>query len=171
MRTLFILITTLIISQYANCQLPKMTVKKMVDFSNHDFRSLKIISYVHDSTDCGEWGGHYEQILIYKELDGALSYYYERKPNNCNNVIGYRGRHPQIHEKHSGVFTKEKQKYVKTYINELIKFKFYNCGASNVSNSYEVKFENHACSYGFEIEDDGKRWEKYESFKNSIIKE
>ena len=64
MRTLFIFITTVIISQYVNCQVSNMTVKRMVDFSNYDFKTLKIISYVHDSTDCGEWGGHYEQILI-----------------------------------------------------------------------------------------------------------
>ncbi len=172
MRTLFIFITTVIISQYVNCQVSNMTVKRMVDFSNYDFKTLKIISYVHDSTDCGEWGGHYEQILIYKDIfSGVLSYSYERQPNKCNDIIGYRGRRPQIHEQFKGVLTKEKQKYVSAYIKELFKFRFDFSGISNASNSYEVKFSNRCYSSGFEIEDEGDCWNKYKSFRDSIIKE
>ena len=149
------------------------SIDSMINFKNYDnHTSLCIISYTHDSTDCGEWGGHSEQITI-RRFNGKLKINYIRKSSDCENVTKEKKSGSQI--EYSDTLTVIKQEYVKIYLKELLEHT-PNKGhpeykeISNAPNRYEVQFQNGFMTYSFKINDDDDSWKKYEPFRTKLIK-
>lgn len=146
------------------------SLRKMTSFESYTrANTLTFESYIHDSTDCGEWGGHRERIFIY-ETEGSLVAYYVRDSSNCSlpkkfKKNTYRGRR----EWHV-MLTKEKQKLVKSYLKKFYSYIPPEHLFSNASNSFEVSFTNGDFTNSYSVSDRGSRWKEYEAFRNELMK-
>jgi len=161
----------LMISISVNCQ----SIDSYINFKEYDkFNSLRIISYIHDSKDCGEWGGHKEQITIYKN-NGILWFHYKRNQSDCELSIELHRRKLEPQSECQDTLTAIKQELVSVYLNELVKH-VPNSGnvdfriISNAPNNYEVQYQNNCLTNSFNIQDEDTSWKKYERFRNEIIK-
>jgi hypothetical protein len=141
-----------------------------VDFDNFDeSTTLRLNSYFHDSTDCGEWGGHGETISIYKSKK-ELVISFNRKKSDCSNGMPfYKPLPDNIQLKFYGSLTKKKQKLVEDYIENLFKHKPDENMRSNAPDRYEVQLEIGFLTKGLEIDDNDNSWLNYETFRNDLI--
>ena len=170
-RKIIAAIVLLMVSLSGNCQ----SINSMMDFKKSDnLKIVRIISYIHDSTDCGEWGGHTEEITISKRND-ITWIHYTRKANDCDLSDATPKKKTKIQTEYDGALTKTKQECVKKYLRKLTKH-IPNKGrsdyrtVSNAPNIYEIKFQDLCLTYSFRINDEDNSWNRYELFRNQIIK-
>ena len=76
--TLVLLIICLI-----SCQGTKSELADFTNFDTFDEQNrFRIEAYIHDRSDCGEWSGHKEKIVVFKTGD-YWRLMYTRSPNDC----------------------------------------------------------------------------------------
>jgi hypothetical protein len=141
-----------------------------IDFDDFErSTNLRLNSYIHDSTDCGEWGGHNERISIYK-IDGQLEISFTREKSDCSEGMPFHKPLPNnIPLEFHGSLTKEKQEWVEDYIEKLFKHKPNENRQSNAPNRYEVQLETGFLTKVIKIDDHDNSWLGYETFRNKLI--
>ena len=146
------------------------TVKDFTSFENFDkLTTLKIISYIHDTLDCGEFGGHREYIIFTKS-NNQLYMNYEREKSDC--LLSFKNE-----KKYSSLIvfsykdsvTIDKEKDIISYIERLINHRPNKNSSSNAPNYYEVILTKDSFSLSFKISDKDNSWDEYESFRNRLI--
>lgn len=86
--------------------------------------------------DCGEWGGHAENIKVFRSVDGELTANYERDTLKCPNPT-FKARH--IVERKSTVVTKEKKAALAKFIAQLIGRTYHPEEVNHASDIYGVQ--------------------------------
>ena len=165
-------ITTFLLVCFITNSAKGQSVDSLIDFKKYNpGTSLRIESYIHDSTDCGEWGGHTETINIFNmDLNpDSLMIFYTRYPTRCvtkqprplpkNALIDYRG-----------LLVAEKQEIIREYIKRLRNHIPSTGMYSNASNSYEVSFTKGHLTTSFKIHDKDNSFKEYEEFRNTLFR-
>jgi len=145
---------------------------KNKDIFNTDFETytstmgFELDSYIHDSTDCGEWGGHNEKIHI-RNSDTVQTISYVRFQSDCK-LFDINYQPPKnIIRSYEGILTKKKNILLQEYIKEFKKHpKFTH--SSNAPDSYEIRFIQDSLFTGFKIYYTND-WSRYEVLRNQLI--
>ncbi|MBS1636918.1 MAG: hypothetical protein JST26_13455 [Bacteroidetes bacterium] len=145
-------------------------INSFTDFQNYDnSTTLKLISYIHDDYDCGEWGGHVEKIVIYKFKD-ALTIIYSREKTNCPKELAGEKKLPSaIRTNWTDTLRITDWQVVKEYLIGLSKHKPAPDIISNASNSYEVQFTKDYFTSSFKVDDRDNSWKKYYEFRDYFV--
>jgi len=142
-----------------------------VDFDSFsNGTTLTLESYSHDNSDCGEFGGHKETILIKKEKN-ELTFYYKRDSTNCPKELAIRfnkelDRPTEIKGRLSG----DKHDLIQSYLDELLTHEPTWNNISNAPNSYEVRFSSEFRTLYFQLSPVDKEWKAYITMRNNLIK-
>ncbi len=135
------------------------------DFNNYDSNStLAIKSYIHESTDCGEWGGHNESLFIYK-YDSVWTYTYIRYPSEC---YSQNGLNEKI--KKEDTLVKDDLNYIKHFL-KIINLAPHTDWISNAPDNYEIRLNLRKKTFYYKLEDaDIKIQTEYRALIKKLIK-
>lgn len=127
---------------------------------------------IHDSTDCGEWGGHEEEIYVIKrKKDLFISY--DRKLGTCHYELTTRELPKNVKTSYDGKLTQSKKKLLESYIDEFKRHNIYRGEeqGSNAPDYYEIRLEKDSVINGYMIYDMNNAWTttKYEILRNKLI--
>lgn len=87
-------------------------------------------------SDCGEWGGHFECIDIYRSDNNKLTLHYQRDTVNCPDPSLFNRR---IIDEWKKELSAEDQDHIMNFINDLTKRTFIDEGISNAGDYYVIK--------------------------------
>jgi len=126
--------------------------------------TLEIVSSFHDSTDCGEFGGHKEVLKIFK--NDKVTFTYHREPRQClmrnpspfpNNIV----------MNYTWSLDIDKQKLINGYLKQLQDHIPSKNVVTNAPSFYWVRFNGREI---FRLNDSDASWKEYENFRDAVLK-
>ena len=142
-----------------------------VDFNNFDRgTTLTLKAYFHDDTDCGEFGGHKETIIIIKERN-ELKFSYKRDSSQClRKSLPERELTQDTRRTYNGELTTGKQRLVMNYINKLYNYNPSKYTMTNAIDHYEFELKRIPfTTTTFSIDYAGNDWKEFETLRNELI--
>lgn len=141
------------------------TYVDLSDFDSYDSHStLAIKSYLHEFTDCGEWGGHKESLFIYK-YDSVWTYTYIIYPSEC-----YKPNRLNEKIKKEDTLEIDDLNYIKHFL-KIINLTPHTDWISNAPDSYEIRLTLRKKTFYYKLEDADKEIQhEYRALIDKMIK-
>lgn len=131
---------------------------------------LEIKSYIHDDSDCGEWGGHSELITLTKFRD-EFRLNFKRDSSDCIRPrLKDQPRADSIVDKKFKIDTR-KVELIMDYIEKLNNHRPSSNLYSNAQNYYKIKFRNQHKTIEITISDPDNSWTLYHGLKKDLFKQ
>jgi len=122
--------------------------------------TLKIKAHINDSTDCGEFGGHHEYLLINRIENNQLKIRFKKLPSDCPWKQG-----GNIIEKEI-ILSETESKLIQEFLLNLEKLNKTETSFSHAYQEFIVEFMGQTTK----VWDGLGLWLGYEIFRNELIK-
>ncbi len=153
-----------------SCQNQKSDFIDFTDFNSYNQRSsLTISTYIHDKSDCGEWGGHKERIRLFKSKDN-WRLIYARDSNNCH--IYFPNREETLINKPVEFELSPNNadfKEIKLFVHNLEQYAPRMNMSSNATNTYSVKFNYGTITKSYDIIDISNDFLGYKELRTYLL--
>ncbi len=162
-----VLLTSL--SLVISCDKSHNTFK--IDFDSFDNNTqLTVKSYIHDKSDCGEFGGHEETILV-KKKNGELTYYYKRDSTACPREFAIRYKKEVDRPiALTGLLSDQKQLLLQEYLDVFFTHQPSWNQISNAIDSYEVELVTEFRTITFKLSPVENKWNHYKVMREQFVK-